>query len=101
MALLAKKAVQELCLKIDCALQPEGRRRLGPPGVRFLSSIRDQLSAPPVRLSKKQLDVTDKILVQASSGEPVVLLDDQALQDLVRLYRHATGDDGRISSFEQ
>jgi hypothetical protein len=78
-ATLTRKAVLELRLKIDCALQPEGRRRLGPSAVNFLSSIREQITAPKVRLSKKQRDTTDEILAQASSGEPLVFLEGQSL----------------------
>jgi hypothetical protein len=43
-ATLGKKAAQELRLKIDCALLPETRRRLGRSAVDFLISIRGQLT---------------------------------------------------------
>jgi hypothetical protein len=99
-ATLTKKAVLELCLRIDCALQPEGRWRLGPSAVNFLSSIREQVTTPKARLSKKQRDTTDEILMQASSGESLVFLDSQSLVELANLIRYARGD-GRISSLEE
>jgi len=100
-ATLTNKAVLELRLKIDCALQPEGLRRIGSSAVEFLTSIRRQIAAPKARLSKKQRDTAEKILVEAFSDEPAVILESQSLVDLARLIRHATGDDGRVSSLEQ
>jgi len=100
-ATLTKKATLELGRKIDFALQPGGRRRLGPSAVNFLNSIREQITGPKVRLSKKQRDTTDEILEQASFGEPLVFLEGQALADLTDLIRHASGDDGRVFSLEE
>jgi hypothetical protein len=96
---LTKKAASALRVAIERALREHGQR-LGPSAVTFLHSILAQLSAPVVRLSKKQLDVTDEILVQASFGEPLVILEGNALADLDRLFRHATGN-SRISSYEE
>jgi hypothetical protein len=100
-ATLTNKAVLELRLKIDCALQPEGRRRIGSSAVEFRNSIRQQIAAPKARLSKKQRDTTDEILAEAFSDEPVVILEGQPLVDLAKLIRHASGDDVRVSSLEE
>ena len=67
----------------------------------FVSSIWEQITAPRIGLSKKQRDTTDEILMQASSGDPPVFLEGQLLVDLAKLIRHATGDDGRVSSPEE
>jgi hypothetical protein len=99
-ATLTKKAVEELGLKIDCALQAEGRRRLGRSAVDFLTSIRGMLTTSVVRLSKKQRVTAEEILTQAFSGEPLVFLQGQAMADLASLFRYATGD-GRVSSFDE
>jgi hypothetical protein len=96
-ATLGRKAAQELRAKIDCALLPETRRRLGPPAIDFLISIRGQLTASVVRLSKKQRDVIDEILAKAFSDEPIVVLEGQSLVDLASLFPYATGD-ARISA---
>jgi hypothetical protein len=95
-ATLTRKAAAELRLKIDRALQQDGGR-LNPKTVEFLTSIRRQLAAQGPRLSKKQRDVTDEILLQASRGEPLVILESEAIADLESLIRHASGD-GRVSS---
>jgi hypothetical protein len=96
-ATLGDKAAWELRARIDCALLPETRRRLNPPAVDFLVSIRSQLTASVVRLSKKQRDVVDEILAKAFSDEPVVVLEGQSLVKLNKLYLHATGD-ARVSA---
>jgi hypothetical protein len=96
---LTKKAAAALRVAIGRALQEHGQR-LGPSALEFLHSILAQLSAPVVRLSKKQLDVTDEILLQASFGDPLVILEDNAIAKLDRLFRHASGD-SRISSYEE
>jgi len=96
---LTKKAAAALRAAVGGALREHGQR-LGPSAVKFLDSILTQLSAPVVRLSKRQIDVTDEILLQASFGQPLVILEGNALADLHRLFRHATGD-SRISSYEE
>jgi hypothetical protein len=95
-ATLTKKAVVELRAKIECALQGQ-ERRIGPSAVTFLASIRKQLAAAEPRLSKKQRDVTDEILLQASFGEPLVILEGEEIVDLGRLVHHAAAD-CRVSS---
>jgi hypothetical protein len=91
-ATLGDKAARELRARIDCALLPETRRRLSPWEVDFLISIRSQLAASVVRLSKKQRDATEEVLAKAFSDEPVVVLEGRSLVDLANLIRHATGD---------
>jgi hypothetical protein len=95
---LTKKFVAELRVRIERALREHGRR-LGPSAVNFLHCILTQLNVPAGRLSKRQVDITDEILLQAAFGEPLVILEGNALTDLERLFRHATGD-SRISSYE-
>ena len=96
---LTKKAAVALRVAIELALRKHGKR-LGPSAENFLHSILTQLTTPVVRLSKKQIGVTEEILLQASFGEPLVILEGDELVDLGRLFRHATGD-SRISSYEE
>jgi hypothetical protein len=96
-ATLGNKAAQELRARIDCALLPETRRRLNHAAVDFLISIRRQITASVVRLSKKQRDVTEEILAKAFSDQPVVVLEGQSLDDLGKLFSHATAD-ARVSA---
>jgi hypothetical protein len=99
-ATLTKRAVLELRLKIDCALEEEVRRRLGRSAVDFLIDIRKKTAASMVRLSKKQRDTADEILAKAFSDDPVVFLEGEALAELGRLISHATAD-VRLSAFEE
>lgn len=99
-ATLGKKAAHELRTKIDCALLPETRRRLGRSAVDLLISIRGQINTSVARLSKEQRDVTDEVLAKAFSDEPVVVLEGQSLVHVARLYSYATGD-ARISALEE
>ena len=99
-ATLTKTAAVKLRQTIACALLGDERRRLGSSAIDFLTSIRKQLEAPVVRLSKKQRDTVDEILAKAFSDAPVVFLEGDALSDLARLFRHATAD-GRVSAFEE
>jgi hypothetical protein len=96
---LTKKAASSLRVAIGRALRENGQR-LGPSAVKFLDGILAQLGAPVVRLSKAQLDVTDEILLQASFGEPLVILEDKELADLRKLFPDASGG-SRISSYEE
>jgi hypothetical protein len=98
-AKLTKKAAAALCLKIDLALREAGRR-LGPKSVDFLRSIREQLISPEPKLSKAQRDITNKILLQAASGEPREFVAGEEMMNLAGLRNYATGD-GRVSSWEE
>jgi hypothetical protein len=99
-ATLTKKAALELRLKIDCALQAEGRRRLPRSAIDFLISIQAKVTATAVRLSKKQRDRTAEILAQAFLGEPLIFVEGEAMGELAGLFPYATGD-GRVSAFEE
>jgi hypothetical protein len=96
---LTKKAATARRAAIEWAMQEHGQR-LGPSAITFLHSISLQLNAPVARLSKKQLDVIDEIVLQASFGEPLVILEGDAIADLGMLFRYASGD-SRISSYEE
>jgi hypothetical protein len=98
-ATLTKKAAAELRGKIESALQGN-ERRLGPSAVAFLDSIRQQLAVAVPRLSKSQRDVTDEVLFQASFGEQLVILEGEAIVELVGLFPYATAD-GRVSTYEE
>jgi hypothetical protein len=99
-ATLTKSAASKLRQRIDLALLGEERRRLGSSAVEFLTSVRKQLDAPTVRLSKSQRDTTEEILVKAFSDAPVVFLEGDAMAELGRLFQYATGS-GHISAFEE
>lgn len=98
-AKLTKKTAAALCLKIDVALREAGRR-LGPSAEHFLRSIREELIGPAPSLSKAQQSVTDEILLQAAFGEPLVILESEAIVELAGLFSYATAD-RRVSSYEE
>jgi len=99
-ATLARRAVANYRAKIDEVLQTGARRRLATPAVVFLTSIRRQLDAPVVRLSKSQRDTTDEILAKAFSDDPAVILEGEAIATLAALITYATGS-VRVSSFDE
>jgi hypothetical protein len=65
--------------------------------VTFLASIGKQLAAAEPRFSKKQRDVANEILLQASFGEPLVILEGEEIVDLAKLLDHVAAD-CRVSS---